>query len=56
MDPWPSENREKLTELVGEIKAQGGKVSSINLRSDSEENVNAVIESVDEPERHGRES
>ena len=53
MDSWPSENGEKLTELVEEIKAPGGKVSSIHLRSDSEENVNAVT--VDEPERRGRE-
>jgi hypothetical protein len=39
-------NREKLTELVEEIEADGGKVSSINLRPDSEENVDAIIKSV----------
>jgi len=39
-------NREKLNELVEEIKAGGGKARSINLRPDTEEHVDAIIKSV----------
>jgi NAD(P)-dependent dehydrogenase (short-subunit alcohol dehydrogenase family) len=39
-------NKEKLNELVEEIKAGGGNARGINLRPDTEENVDAIVKSV----------
>lgn len=41
-------NNEKLGAAVGEINAAGGKARGINLRPNTEENVNAMIKSVQE--------
>lgn len=43
-------NQVKLNELVEEIKSGGGKARGINLRPDSEENVDAIVKSVMENE------